>query len=153
MLALKGSRKSLALTKLIEIVGILTGAKLSKDRQKNTSSVLSKYEDTLNVLTQNFEGVVNYLQEMKFDDISLEMSIQIYSKTLEDGFDFERGFFDGGDDLQILLSVIKDIIISISARTFPVRGNDLMVVMTNDKSSYAVLDVASHILGWYDITD
>jgi hypothetical protein len=153
MLASKGSRKSLALTKLIEIVGILIGAKLLKDRKKNTSSVLSNYEDTLNLLTQNFEGVVNYLQEMINDDISNEMSIQIYSKTLEEGFDYELGLFDGGDDLQILLSSVKDIIISINERTFPVRGNDLMIVITNDKSSYAVLDIASHILGKYDIND
>ena len=147
-------RPSVPLTKFIEIIGILIGAQSKNQRSKYKTALPSNYSDTVHLLNQNFVDVVEYLSQLKDEDVGNEMASQIYSKTREEGFNYQKACEDGGEELSNLFSSIKRIILAIDLRStssssLSVRGTNLIVAITNDKSSYAVFDAAAHILGKY----
>lgn len=145
-------RPSAALTKYIEIIGILNGLACKNVRSKYKVLLPSNYYDTVCLLHQNPDDVATFLAEINTADISNELAALIYSKTRENGFDDECAFEDGGPELREIFSIVSEILTSFEARSsssfcLPLGGNEILVAVTNDKASYAVLDLVSHILG------
>ena len=145
-------RPSAALIKYIEIIGILNGLESKNARSKYKVLLPSNYYDTVCLLDQKFDCVANFLAELNAADISNELAALIYSKTRENGFDDQRAFDDGGLELREIFDSLRQIITALEARSsyscsLPLAGNEILVAVTNDKASYAVLDSASHILG------
>ena len=150
-------KPSLALIKFVEITGILIGAQWKNERSKYKTPLPSNYSDTVHLLNHNLPGVVKYLFQLKDADISNEMAIQIYSKIHEDGYDYEKALEDGGAELQDIFNTVKHMISVIDCRSamascIPVGGTNLIIGITNDIASYALLDAAAHIRGNKNIT-
>jgi hypothetical protein len=145
-------RPSLSLTKYIEIIGILNGLAYKNIRSKYKVLLPSNYYDTVCLLDQNADFVATFLAEINTADISNELAALIYSKTRENGFDDQKAFEDGGPELREIFSNVSQILTALEDRSsssccVPLGGNEILVAVTNDKASYAVLDSVSHILG------
>jgi hypothetical protein len=145
-------RPSLALTKYIEIIGILNGLAYKNIRSKYKVSLPSNYYETVRLLDQNTDYVAIFLAEINTADISNELAALIYSKMRENGFDDKKAFEDGGPKLREIFSNVSHVLTALEDRSsssccLPLGGNEILIAVTNDKASYAVLDSVSHILG------
>lgn len=149
---LSNCRPSAALTKYIEIIGILNGLAYKNIRSKYKVLLPSNYHDTLCLLERNADSVAAFLTDINTADISNELAALIYCKTRENGFNDEKAFEDGGPELREIFSNVSQILTALDGRSsssccLPLGGNEILIAVTKDKASYAALDSASHILG------
>lgn len=149
---LSNCRPSAALTKYIEIIGILNGLAYKNIRSKYKVLLPSNYHDTLCLLERNADSVAAFLADINTADISNELAALIYCKTRENGFNDEKAFEDGGPELREIFSNVSQILTALDGRSsssccLPLGGNEILIAVTKDKASYAALDSASHILG------
>lgn len=145
-------KPSLALIKHVEITGILIGAQWKNQHSKYKIPLPSNYSDTVHLLNMNLHGVVKYLSQLKDADITNEMAAQIYSKIREDGYNYEKALEDGGVELHDIFKTVQHMISVIELRSatascIPIGGTNLIIGITNDIASYALLDAAAHIRG------
>ena len=84
---------------------------------------------------------------MKSADISNEISIEMYLKIQEPGFDYEAAIIDGGLCMRELFDAVYCIISNLQEDKFrvPVRSANSLVLIDGSRSSYTALDAAQHV--------
>lgn len=135
-----------ALTKLVEAIGILLGAEL-KQKSYYKVPVPSNYDNTLDLLAHDYQGVLNKLINMQSIGITDQRASELYEKSLEPGFSYDEAIIEGGARCRELFDIIIYLLNQIQkdVNRHPVLANNVFVLMDAQRSSYLSLDVAAHI--------
>mmetsp|Transcript_20859 Transcript_20859/g.30007 ORF Transcript_20859/g.30007 Transcript_20859/m.30007 type:complete len:424 (+) Transcript_20859:134-1405(+) len=141
------SKPSDALVKLVEAVGILLQVPISHEKSIYKASSPSNYDGTVALLLDNFSACINKLGTMKSDQVSNDVASALYSKTLEDGFDYETAVQTGGLEARDLYNCVCSVINRLNEETFriPIKKTNVMVLADGSRPSYVALDCATHL--------
>jgi hypothetical protein len=139
-------RPGIALIKLVEATGILLGA---ESRQVSYFKVPtpSRYDATIEQLSQNYNDVINNLVNIKINGISNDQAHDLYEKMLEPGFDYDEAINNGGSRCRELFDLVFYLLSQIQedSERYPVQSNNVYFLMDGSRVSYLAFDVATHI--------
>lgn len=136
----------IAFIKLIEAIGIIFGTpKISRSKYKAPSP--SNYDNTIELLDKEFSSCLLRLSCTESTDISSETASELFSKTLEPGFDYETAVNIAGLASRDLFNAVILIIDKLNSEThrIPIRKKNLLVIVDGSRPSYVALDTAAHI--------
>jgi hypothetical protein len=141
-------RPSPSLIKLVEACGILLELRKNEKKSAYKAPLPSNYDNTLDLLeAEGFPDMVCRLAAMRSFDVSNEVATEFYSKTLEPGFSYEDAVNTGGLSARDLFNAIALVLASLQTdeSRIPVTSNNIYVLHTGSRSSYAALDAATHV--------
>lgn len=140
-------RPGIAFIKLVEATGILLGIPKQIEKSLYKAPAPSNYDKTIEFLSQDFYGVLVHMAYLKSADITNEVSVEMYLKIQEPGFDYEAAIIDGGLCMRELFDAVYCIISNLQEDKFrvPVRSANCIVLVDGSRSSYTALDAAQHV--------
>lgn len=140
-------RPGIAFIKLVEATGILLGISQQNEKSIYKAPSPSNYDKTIEYLSQDFYGVLINMSYLKSADITNEVSIEMFLKIQEPGFDYEAAIIDGGLCMRELFDAVYCIISNLQEDKFrvPVRKANCIVLVDGSRSSYTALDAAQHV--------
>ena len=141
------SKPNIALVKLIEAVGILLRVQKSFAKSVYKAPTPSNYDGTLALLTKDFAGCILILGTLRSDDIPNDVASDLYSKTLEQGFEYEKAVAVGGLEARDLYNSIMAIIDRLNADLYriPIKKTNVMVLADGSRPSFVAFDTATHL--------
>ena len=145
---LKGiKRPSLALIKLVEVIGILLNVPKSFTKSKYKAPIPSNFDSTLELLSEGFYPALTQLSKLISSEIPNDIGNELFSKTQEPGFDYETAVNDGGLASRELFNGVMLILTKLQSDRFrlPVEKTNVLVVVNGTRSSYVALDTATHV--------
>ena len=140
-------RPGIAFIKLVEATGILLGIPKQIEKSLYKAPAPSNYDNTVEYLSNDFYNVLINMAYMTSADIPNEISVDMYLKIQEPGFDYEAAIIDGGLCLRELFDAVYCIISNLQEDKFrvPVRSANCIALVDGSRSSYTALDAAQHI--------
>lgn len=143
-------RPSIALIKLVEATGILLDIEKSdvRDKSKYKAQSPTNYDNCVEKLSGgSFYSTISVLLNRPSSDISNELALELYTKILEPGFDYETAVNDGGLPARELFNLVYLILLRLQAdfSRLPIRQTNILVVVDGSRSSYAAFDLGTHI--------
>ena len=84
-----------ALVKLVESVGILLDVPISHSKSKYKAPSPSNYDGTMDRLVAEFPDLVSKLGSLDSSDVTNHVASQLFSKTIEVGYDYEEAVAAG----------------------------------------------------------
>jgi len=141
-------RPPAALIKLVEAIGILLRVPKSNTKSTFKAPIPSNYDATVQLLADDFYGTMNQLTLLQSNGIPNDVAIELYSKTQEQGFDYEAALVAGGLAVRDLFNVVILILnqLQVDNHRIPVKSTNVFVVVDGTRSSYLALDAATHFL-------
>ena len=103
-------RPGIAFIKLVEATGILLGISKQTEKSIYKAPAPSNYDKTIDYLSQDFYNVLIYMAYLKSEDITNEVSVEMFLKIQEPGFDYEAAIIDGGLCMRELFDAVYCII-------------------------------------------
>lgn len=140
-------RPSLSLIKLVESVGLLLGVPKSEKKSVFKAPIPSNYDNTIEELCADYSGLLGRVASIQSQDLSNEAAAEFYSKTFEPGFSYELAVNTGGLCARDLFNAIALVLVTLQTDVgrIPIAANNIFVLVTGSRSSYAALDAATHI--------
>lgn len=140
-------RPSLSLIKLVESVGLLLGVPKSEKKSVFKAPIPSNYDSTIEELCADYSGLLGRVASIQSQDLSNEVAAEFYSKTFEPGFSYELAVNTGGLCARDLFNAIALVLVTLQTDVgrIPIAANNIFVLVTGSRSSYAALDAATHI--------
>jgi hypothetical protein len=148
MISLKDvKRPNLAMIKIIEAIGILLQVPKSNVKSKYKAAVPSNYDATIEIISDDYNSVLNSLFALKATGIPNAIAKELFSKTREPGFDYENAVLAGGLQCRDLFNTLFLLIQRLQEDIFriPIKACNSVMVSTGNRASYVALDVTSHL--------
>ena len=143
----KAAKPPPGLVKLVESVGILLEMPVSYSKSKYKASTPSNYDATMDKLIDEFPDIVSKLGHLNSADISNHMASDLFSKTIEVGYDYEAAVAAGGLEARDLFNCIMLIMSTLQEEKhrIPIKKMNLLVLVDGSRPSYVTLDTAAHL--------
>lgn len=140
-------RPSAALIKLVESIGILLEVKKSDKKSFYKAPIPTNYDNTLEELDAGYSDIIGKIAALQSQDVANEIASEFFAKTLEPGFSYQAAVDTGGLCARDLFNAITLVIVALQTdeNRIPITPNNIFVIASGSRSSYAALDIATHI--------